>query len=114
MGIMFAANLTLGIFLPFHISFPLSLVVFFLILLYILKNNKIGDPFSYSYSRNYNKVAFICVACGASHNRQRCPKCGSNIKKPSFSLAFSSTIAITKYFQQNGNGLSPANQPCFY
>jgi uncharacterized paraquat-inducible protein A len=84
MGIMFAVNLTLGIFLPFHISFPLSLVVFFLVLLYILKNNKIGDPFSYSYSRNYNKVAFICVACETLHNSQRCPKCGSNIKKAKF------------------------------
>jgi hypothetical protein len=36
---MLAVNLTLAILLPFQISFPLSLVVFFLIVFYILKNN---------------------------------------------------------------------------
>ena len=83
---MLAVNLTMAILLPFQISFPLSLVVFFLIMLYILKNNKARNPFSYSYNRNYanNKASFICVACGKSHNRQRCPECGSNIKKAKF------------------------------
>ena len=81
---MLVVNLILAILLPFQLSFPLSLIVFFLIVLFILKNNKARNPFSYSYSRNYNKVSFICVACGTSHTKQRCPECGSNIKKAKF------------------------------
>ncbi|OLC85448.1 MAG: hypothetical protein AUJ08_02595 [Thaumarchaeota archaeon 13_1_40CM_3_50_5] len=84
-GVSFAINFVLLMFLPFYIALPLSFVVFVAIM-YIMRRNyrsaigRTGSPLG--IVRNDSpKMEYSCMACGANHKARECPRCGSKIKR---------------------------------
>ena len=84
-GVSFAINFVILMFLPFYISLPLSFAVFAAIM-YIMRRNyrsAIGRTSSpLEIVRNDSpKMEYSCMACGANHKARECPRCGSKIKR---------------------------------
>jgi len=84
-GVSFAINFALLMFLPFYIALPLAFVVFVAIM-YIMPMNyrsaigRTGSPLG--IVRNDSpEMEYSCMACGANHKARECPRCGSKIKR---------------------------------
>jgi len=82
-GVSFAINFVLLMFLPFYISLPLSFAVFVAIMCIMRRNYRsaIGSS-PLGIVRNASpKMEYSCMACGANHKARECPRCGSKIKR---------------------------------
>lgn len=88
LGIAIAISIPLSFLLPFPYDI-ISIVGVFLATNYFIRHRQMRKlglsawiPFGVS---NIGKKAYYsCMACGTKHNQDRCPNCGSNMKKAEF------------------------------